>query len=41
MAEVEGKWEAKKQHLQEELERVEKVLADAYDRCVVCVSVSV
>ncbi|KAL5481925.1 hypothetical protein EMCRGX_G022200 [Ephydatia muelleri] len=32
MAEVEGKWEAKKQHLQEELERVEKVLADAYDR---------
>ena len=34
MAEVEEKWEMKKQRLQDELERVERVLADAYDRCV-------
>lgn len=32
MTSVEEKWEMKKHHLEEELQRVEKVLADAYDR---------
>ena len=43
MAAVEEQWEVKKKKLQDELERVERMFADAYDRCVcvcaVCVSV--
>ena len=34
MAAVEEQWEVKKKKLQDELERVERMLADAYDRCV-------